>query len=187
MNQKTRASLLIGILLILLCSTLYLLWDRQSYRESFNGEYQDKVAEFNRTIQAKFAENTILRNQVDSIRSATVRVDTKRESIKSDWREKIVEGKAKCDTVYLNSLDSIFTLSDAYCDTAVMNRDVQIMKLEEIISNDSTIITHKDSIISLQVDYVLDMEEAIKKEKRKNLILKIGGGVLIVLTAISLL
>lgn len=175
------------ITVLLLSAVIYLLYDRQQYRDGFNSSYQDKVAVLNSRIAKKFIENHKLRQAVDSINSVLPQVDIKRESIRGDWREKIVEGKPKCDTVYLNSLDSMFLLSNDFSDTAILNRDVIIEDLEKIIKNDSLIVADKDSVISATVDHIIDMEEQIKKEKRKNLVLKIGGAVLVVLTALALI
>jgi hypothetical protein len=175
------------VTVLLLSVVIYLLYDRQQYRDGFNSSYQDKVAVLNSRIEKKFIENHKLRQAVDSINSILPQVDIKRESIKGDWREKIVEGKSKCDTVYLHSLDSMFLLSNDFSDTAILNRDLIIEDLEKIIKNDSLIINDKDSIVSATVDHVLDMEEHIKKEKRKNLVLKVGGSVLVVLTLIAIL
>lgn len=175
------------VTVLLLSVVVYLLYDRQEYKQAFNSSYQDKVAVLNSRIEKKFIENHILRQAVGSINSILPQVDIKRESIKGDWREKIAEGKTKCDTVYLNSLDSMFLISNDFSDTAILNRDLIIEDLEKIIKNDSLIINDKDSVISATVDHVLDMEEQIKKEKRKNIALKIGGAVLVVLTIISVL
>jgi hypothetical protein len=182
-----KAGLFLAIFTIALFSFFFLIHTKEHEKEGIRETFRDSVRVLNLRIEEFYVKNSNLIAAFDSIGSENIRLQTKRESIKSDWAHAKDEAKKICDTVIINRLDSIFVASEVLCDSILTNKSSQIVTLQGVISNDSSIIDLKDSVISLQGDVISDYKESEKKLKRKALFLKIGGGVLVVLTAISLL
>lgn len=176
------------ILIILLSLTCFFLLNKNTQdSESQRLEYATKVSEANARAEYYFMQNKDLISEVTDLKKANKAHREKRTEIKTEWRDKIIIAKAECDTDIINSLDKTHKESEAQCDSSIDNLEQQIEKLEEVVSNDSSIFKAKDEIISLNNDLISSQDKELKKQKRKILIAKIVTGAAVVLAVIALI
>lgn len=168
MKQAIRKGFIYGGVLAMLLIILWLLYSRQQYREAFNESYQDKVKELNSKVETKFIENKKLLDEVSDLKAANEVHRTKRAEVKVKWMDKFIEVQSACDSLNLNELHSLHMESEMACDTLVFGLELQVDKLEKVISNDSVIVQAKDSIIDLYSTAYVELEEKADKDKNKS-------------------
>lgn len=176
-SQEIKRKILVnGLIIVLGGIVIWLLYDRQSYKQYFETGYYNKVRELNSEIEGHYIANRNILIYVDSVETENVKLNGRRSEGKTKWRNKYIEVFADCDTVNLAELNSLHIESELICDTVLFQKDLQIDALKKVISNDSTIIQLKDSVINVYADAYLDLEERSKRDKRKGFLKGFGVG-----------
>lgn len=175
-----NAIIIAAVLTLIIYAGYIVIKSEKEKHESENArlEYETKVSQLNADIAHYSKKNKDLISEVKDLKKANDIHRNKRSEIKTEWRDRYLKAKSSpCDTNVINDLGKIHEKSEVQCDSSIANLETQVLKLEEVVSNDSTIILSKDSIITLSNEVIQNQDKQLKKEKRKALFLKIGAGI----------
>lgn len=177
-------NLLLLIILILLCSTGYLLFDKFSTDDVNYSKEREEINSLRQDIEKIFIEKKNIELAFDSVEAVNKLLAENRKENNSAWSAEIKKAEKKCDPEIIHKLDSIYIKSDSLCNASLAAKDVQIGQLRSELKLDTIAFLKHDSIDGKQENIITGQGKEIKKLKRGRVFMIIGTTVAIITTAV---